>query len=79
MCAVDEIAARFRVLTLREAITNRPHAAADAVARLDDGDCRARAVSSRAAASPARPAPAISTETPSRVMRSLYAIPFTCG
>ena len=38
---VDHVAAGFGVLAFGEAVADGPHAAADAVARIDDGDVRA--------------------------------------
>ena len=61
---VDQVAAGLGVLAVGEAVAQRPDAAADAVARVDDGDRAPSATRSRAAASPASPAPATSTETP---------------
>src|SRR6185295_4118412 len=41
LLVVDEIAAGLAVLPVGEAVANRPDAAADAVARVDDGDAGA--------------------------------------
>ena len=38
---VDHVAAAFGVLPLGEGVADRPHAAADAIARVDDRDLRA--------------------------------------
>ena len=38
LALVDQIAARFRVLAVGEPVANRPHAAAETAARVDDGD-----------------------------------------
>ena len=66
---VDEVAAGLGVLALGEAVADRPDAAADAVARRRSTVTVApSAMRSRAAASPARPAPATSTETPLKVV-----------
>ena len=41
MIVVDHVAAGFGVLTLGEAVADGPHAAADTIARFEDGDRRA--------------------------------------
>ena len=73
LALVDEIGASFGVLPRRKRLARGQHAAADPVARVDDGDGRASRASSRAAVRPASPAPAIRTETP-RMMRAASVV-----